>query len=189
MNTVRQVLNHIFEAVAAIMMAAMFVTFILQVTIRYSARAEWVADYLPLLEPTLYGWTLDFCLLMWIWLVFWGNGFIVNHRDHVIFDIIYINVKPVIRKWLAIFSAAIIAACLLILIEPTWSKFQILRLKKTATLSNIFGDWIRVRDIYFVFFIFATAVAFRYILRAINIFKTDAECDLQVSEAETKKDG
>ncbi len=171
-------LTHAFEFVAAAMMAAMFATFILQVTIRYTARAEWISDSFPLLEPTLYGWTLDFCLLMWIWIVFWGNGLIVRQRDHVIFDIIYTNVSPQIRKWFAIFSALVIASCLFLVIEPTWSKFYILRLKKTATLSNVFGDWIRVRDIYLVFFIFAAAVALRYLWRAYYIFKNGAEEDL-----------
>ena len=178
MKSILRGLNHAFEFVAATMMAAMFAIFILQITIRYSARAEWIADIIPLLEPTLYGWTLDFCLLMWIWIVFWGNGLIVRHRDHVIFDIIYTNVTPHVRKWFAIFSAITIAICLLLIIEPTWSKFYILRLKKTATLSNVFGDWIRVRDIYLVFFIFSFAVAFRYFWRAYYILKNGAEDDL-----------
>jgi len=178
MKSILRGLNHAFEFVAAAMMAAMFAIFILQITIRYSARAEWIADAFPFLEPTLYGWTLDFCLLMWIWIVFWGNGLIVRHRDHVIFDIIYTNVTSDLRKWFAIFSAIVISICLLLIIEPTWSKFYILRLKKTATLSNVFGDWIRVRDIYLVFFIFATAVALRYFWRAYYILKNGAEDDL-----------
>ena len=67
---------------------------------------------------------------------------------------------------------------MLIVIEPTWSKFFILRLKKTATLSNVFGDWIRVRDIYLIFFIFCVAVSFRYLYRAFYIYKNGAEFDL-----------
>ena len=187
MKNIARGLNHAFEFVAATMMAAMFAIFILQVTIRYSARAEWIADFIPFLEPTLYGWTLDFCLLMWIWIVFWGNGLIVRHRDHVIFDIIYTNVSPRLRKYFAIFSALIIAMCLLVVIEPTWSKFYILRLKKTATLSNVFGDWIRVRDIYLVFFIFAIAVAFRYLWRAYYVLRNGAEEDLFLSNEENIK--
>ena len=169
---------HAFELVAAIMMAAMFAIFILQVTIRYTARQEWIREIFPFMDPTLYGWTLDFCLLMWIWMVFWGNGLIVRQRDHVIFDMLYTSVSPFIRKWLAILSALIISFTLLIVIEPTWSKFFILRLKKTATLSNVFGDWIRVRDIYLIFFIFCVAVSFRYLYRAFFIYKNGAEFDL-----------
>ena len=92
-------------------------------------------------------------------MVFWGNGFIVRQRDHVIFDMLYTNVSPKLRKWLAIISALIISLTLIIVIEPTWSKFYILRLKKTATLSNVFGDWIRVRDIYLIFFILPALIS------------------------------
>ena len=178
MRNIQNRIIQAFELVAAIMMAAMFATFILQVAIRYSARKEWIRDIFPIMDPTLYGWTLDFCLLMWIWMVFWGNGLIVRQRDHVIFDMLYTSVSPIVRKWLAIFSALIISFTLLIVIEPTWSKFFILRLKKTATLSNVFGDWIRVRDIYLIFFIFCIAVSFRYLYRAFFIFKNGAEFDL-----------
>ena len=104
-----------------------------------------------------------------------------------IFDIIYTNVSPRLRKYFAIFSALIIAMCLLVVIEPTWSKFYILRLKKTATLSNVFGDWIRVRDIYLVFFIFAIAVAFRYLWRAYYVLRNGAEEDLFLSNEENIK--
>jgi len=48
-------LRHIAEAVAAAMMALMFMTFVLQILVRYSARLEWLPDYLPLLDPTGYG--------------------------------------------------------------------------------------------------------------------------------------
>ena len=181
MENIKSRIIHAFEIVAALMMAAMFATFILQVTIRYTARAEWIKEIFPFLDPTLYGWTLDFCLLMWIWMVFWGNGFIVRQRDHVIFDMLYTSVSPKLRKWLAIISALIISVTLIIVIEPTWSKFYILRLKKTATLSNVFGDWIRVRDIYLIFFIFCSAVSIRYLYRAYFIYKNDAEFDLLYS--------
>ena len=60
MENIKSRIIHAFEIVAALMMAAMFATFILQVTIRYTARAEWIKDIFPFLDPTLYGWTRDF---------------------------------------------------------------------------------------------------------------------------------
>ena len=166
------------EFVAAMMMAAMFAVFIIQIAIRYSARLEWLAEAVPILDPNLYGWTLEFCLLMWVWIVFWGNAFIVRQRDHVIFDIVYTNVGAKARKWFAIVGAVSIAAGLLISLGPTWEKFYILRLKKTPTLSNVFGDWIRVRDVYSIYFAFLVIVAVRYAWRAVDTFKHGAEADL-----------
>ncbi|MEM8949797.1 MAG: TRAP transporter small permease subunit [Pseudomonadota bacterium] len=166
------------EFVAAMMMAAMFVVFIIQIAIRYSARLEWLAEAVPILDPNLYGWTLEFCLLMWVWIVFWGNAFIVRQRDHVIFDIVYTNVGAPVRKWFAIIGAVSIAVGLLVSLGPTWEKFYILRLKKTPTLSSVFGDWIRVRDVYSIYFAFLAIVAARYAWRAWDTFKHGAEANL-----------
>ncbi len=165
------------EFVAAMMMAAMFSIFILQVLVRYTAREEWIAEAVPLIDPNLYGWTLELCLVLWIWLVFWGNSLIVRERDHVIFDLIYVNVNAKIRKWMAIISCLAISIGFLWAFEPTWSKFYILRLKRTATLSNVFGDWIRVRDIYSIYFMFLLVVAARYAWRAWSFLKNGAELE------------
>lgn len=162
MTHIQTGLRHVAQAVAATMMALMFLTFILQIVVRYSARLEWLAEQFPLLDPTGYGWTLEFCLLLWVWLVFWGNAFIVRDRDHVTFDILYHAVRPAVRRWFIIISGVAICAGLLVSIEPTLSKFYILRLKKTATLSTVFGDWIRMRDIYSIYILFLVVVALRY---------------------------
>jgi len=59
----------------------------------------------------------------------------------------------------------------------SWSRY-ILRLKKTPTLANVFGDWIRVRDVYSIYFAFLLIVAARYAWRAWDTFKNGAESDL-----------
>ena len=166
------------ELVAAIMMAAMFATFILQVTIRYTARLEWLPNYLPFLAPEHFGWTLEFCLLMWLWIIFWNNAFVVRERDHVTFDILYTHVSPKVRQRFAVITGLAIFIGLIVSIGPTWDKFHILRLKKTATLSNVFGDWIRVRDIYSIYILFLGAVAARYAWRAWSAFRKGPEADL-----------
>ena len=50
--------------------------------------------------------------------------------------------------------------------------------------ANVFGDWIRVRDIYMVFFIFCIAVSIRYFYRAYYVYKNSAEFDLLYSDAD-----
>ena len=175
MRSATKAITRLGEFIAAIMMAAMFATFILQVFIRYTARTEWIAKTIPIFDPNLYGWTLEFCLVLWIWLVFWGSALIVRESDHVSFDLIYTSVSPKIRKWMAICSCLVISAGFLWVLEPTWEKFYILRLKRTATLSNLFGDWIRVRDIYSIFFLFLLSVSSRYAWRAWKVFQNGAE--------------
>lgn len=144
-------------------MAGMFATFIIQVLIRYTARLQWIADTVPILDPANFGWTLEFCLLLWVWLVFFGNAFIVRERDHVTFDILYLAVNPKVRRIFLIGFALAIASGFLLSASPTWDRFAILRLKKTATLSELLGDWIRMRDIYVIYIVFLVAVAARYL--------------------------
>ncbi|WP_425098897.1 TRAP transporter small permease [Tropicibacter sp. S64] len=166
------------EGFAALMMALMFGTFILQVAVRYTARLEWIAEAVPLFDPSRYGWTLEFCLLLWVWIVFWGNATIVRERDHVTFDLLYLSVNPALRKGFAVVAGVLICAGLLWSLGPTWEKFYVLRLKKTATLSAVFGDWIRMRDIYSVYAFFLVAVSLRYAYRAFHAARFGAETDL-----------
>lgn len=162
MKSLKDTAGKFAEAVAAAMIATMFLTFLLQIAIRYSARLEWIADRFPFLDPSHFGWTLELCLALWVWLIFWGNSFVVRDRDHVTFDILYTHVRPEVRKWFIVISAASICVGLLWSLEPTWGKFHILRLKKTATLSSLFGDWIRMRHVYSIYALFVLAVSLRY---------------------------
>lgn len=164
-------LTRFAEIIAALMMAAMFATFVLQVMIRYTARLEWVAEALPWLEPGHFGWTLEFCLALWVWLIFWGNAFIVRRQDHVTFDIVYLAMPAAVRRWVVIGLGLVIALALLASIAPTWDRFAILRLKKTATLSQLFGDWIRMRDVYLVYILFLIAVPAGYLWQVWRAFR------------------
>lgn len=172
------------EAVSAALMAAMFATFILQVVVRYTARIEWVAVNLPWMQPTNFGWTLEFCLAVWVWLIFWGNAFVVRDTDHVTFDILYVNVSPRVRRVFAIVTGLAIAIGLLASLLPTWDRFMILRLKKTATLGDLFGDWIRMRDVYVIYIVFLLAVAARYLRAVWRAFRFGVEEPVLTAEAQ-----
>jgi C4-dicarboxylate transporter DctQ subunit len=175
MTSLPSTFSRIAQGVAAALMAAMFLTFVLQITVRYTARLPGLAEAVPLLDPSLYGWTLEFCLLLWVWLVFWGNAFVVREQDHVRFDILYLAVSPGLRRGFVIITGLAIAIGLVASIGPTWEKFYILRLKKTATLAHVFGDWIRMRDVYLVYILFLGAVALRYFWAVWRAFRFGVE--------------
>jgi C4-dicarboxylate transporter DctQ subunit len=190
MKKFQTVLMHAAQAVSAAMIATMFLTFMLQIVVRYSARLEWLPAKFPFLEPSLYGWTLEFCLLLWVWLVFWGNAFVVRDRDHVTFDILLLAVRPSVRRWFIIISGVAVVAALFMSIGPTWEKFYFLRLKKTATLSAIFGDWLRMRDIYSVYIVFLAAASMRYawaVYRAIRFGVEEPVHDVSAHSATSGK--
>ncbi len=166
MTRVLNAFNRVTESVAALMMAAMFATFILQIAVRYIVGSAWfAANFGHIVEATTFGWTLEFTLAMWLWIVFWGNAFIVREQDHVTFDILYLWVRPSVRRWLAILGALIVAIGLLASILPTWDKMYILRLKSSATLPT------KMLPIFSIYFLFLAVVGLRYLWRALEAWR------------------
>ncbi len=131
------------EAVAAGLLAALFLTFMLQIVSRY------------LLGGT-FGWTLELCLVLWVWIVFFGCATIVRDRDHVTFDLIYLAFPSNIRRVLALITAASIALGLLWSLLPTWDYIDFLAIKRSSTLR------IPMRTIFSIYAFFLVVVALRY---------------------------
>ena len=153
------------EFVAAMMMAAMFLTFILQIAIRYSAKLDWLAKAFPILDPSRYGWTLEFCLALWVWIVFWGAAFVVRERDHVTFDLLYLAMPRGPRRVMALVSCAVVAVALAWSLLPTWDWIDFLRIKKSATLK------VPMRTIYSIYAVFLVAVSARFAWRFFEILR------------------
>ena len=154
------------EAVAAALLAALFVTFMLQIVSRY------VMD-----DP--YGWTLELCLTLWVWIVFFGCATIVRDRDHVTFDILYLAVPRTIRRVLALISAAAIATGLLWSLLPTWDYIDFLAIKRSATLG------IPMRTVFAIYGFFLVVVALRYAWGFVQILRKgppDAAHEIHVGE-------
>lgn len=147
------------EAIAAAMLAAMFFTFLLQIFSRYVLQAP-------------FGWTLELCLILWVWIVFFGCAFIVRERDHVTFDIFYLAAPRRIRQALALISAAAIAAGMVWSFLPTWDYIDFLRLRGTSTVRlPITGDRIPMRTIFSVYAIFMAVIALRYAWRFVDVIR------------------
>lgn len=140
------------EGISALMMMALFVTFLLQIFSRY------VMD-----EP--FGWTLEFCLILWVWIVFFGAAFILRAEDHITFDLLYLAVPSGPRRIMALISAIAVAAALLWSLAPTWDWVSFLKIKKSATLH------IPMRDIYIIYPIFVVAVVIGYLWRIVVIVR------------------
>lgn len=172
MQTIARLFSRFTESVAAMMMAAIFVIFILQIAVRYILGSSWVlANFGQVIDATAFGWTLEAIMVLWIWTIFWGNAFIVRETDHVSFDIVYHAVRPGLRKWFAIIGAVAILVALVASIEPTWSKMKILRIKSSATLP------VKMLPLYSVYFLFLAVVSLRYAWRAVRALRDGAPAE------------
>lgn len=141
------------EGVAGLMLLAMFATFLLQILSRYVLHAS-------------FGWTLELCLLLWVWLVFWGNAFIVRDSDHVTFDLVYIAAPHRARRIMALVSALAVAVALLWSFLPTADWLDFLRRKRSATLPGV-----RMGYVHSIYLLFLVAVAARYLWRAMHVLR------------------
>ncbi len=153
------------EFIAATLLAAMFVTFLLQIFSRYVLQ-------------TPFGWTLELCLILWVWIVFFGCAFLVREKDHVTFDVLYLATPRRVRKVLALIAAAAITIGMLWSFLPTWDYIDFLKIRKTATVRlPITGDKIPMRTIFSVYGLFMLVVAARYGWRFVDILRHGAPED------------
>lgn len=181
MATLGRWLRHGAEGVAALMMAAIFCTFILQIFIRYATGSSWFIAIFGPINTAQFGWTVEFILVLWLWTIFWGNSFVVRDNDQVTFDIIYNTVGRTARTVLAITGAVIIVIALWISIMPTYDRMRLLRLRSSATLPvNMF-------PIYSIYFVFLGAVGLRYLWRAWDLLRHGADREVHVLPPELVK--
>ncbi|MCK6453067.1 MAG: TRAP transporter small permease subunit [Alphaproteobacteria bacterium] len=140
------------DNVAVALLAAMFLSFILQIFTRY------VINH-PL------GWTLEACLTAWLWLVFWGAAFVLGDRDHVRFDVLYMAAGKRLRRGFALASALAILAGFTASLPDSIDYITFYSIKSSATLG------IRLDIVFSVYALFAVAVIVRYALRAMDLLR------------------
>lgn len=163
------------EGFAAMMMAAIFCTFILQIAVRYAVGSEWfMAATGNAIDAAYFGWTVEFILVLWLWTIFWGNAFVVRDSDHVTFDIIYNGVGRKARTVFAVIGALIIVVALWSSIGPTYSRMRLLQIKSSATLP------VKMFPIYSIYFLFLAAVGLRYLWRAVQTIRHGADREAHV---------
>jgi C4-dicarboxylate transporter DctQ subunit len=150
--------SRLAEMIAGGLLAAIFITFLLQIVLRYF--------FTPV------GWTLELIGILWVWVIFFSCAFVVRERDHVKFDIIYLAVPRGVRRVMALLSAAAIVVGMIYSFLPTWDYIDWMKIRKTSTVRNPFsGSKIPMRDIFSVYAVFMLAVGARYAWLFIDVFR------------------
>ena len=185
--------SRIADAIAATMLAAIFLTFLLQIATRYTPRivshyglAEWW-PWLGTIAPL--GWTLELIGILWVWVIFFGCALVVREFEHVRFDIVYLAVPRKVRAAFAITGAAVVAGVMIYAFLPTWDYIDWMKMRRTSTVRNPFsGEKIPLRTIFSVYAIFMIAVAARYLWLIADVLrngptKTELEVALEAQAA------
>jgi len=131
------------EAVLVLMMAAMFVAFILQVIFRYVMN-------LPV------AWTDEVCTLVWLWGILWGASFVMRNRDDIRFDMVYSHLPRRVRRTFTLLASGAIVLLLLGSLPATWSYVTFMKVESSAS----FG--IPLNWMFSIYVVFVVAMVVRH---------------------------
>jgi TRAP-type C4-dicarboxylate transport system permease small subunit len=95
--------------------------------------------------------------------VFWGGAFVLQEKDHVRFDVLYVAVGRDLRRVFAMVSAVAIGGGMLAALPATWSYITFYQIKRSAVLG------IRLDIVFSIYGIFAAMLVIRYFWRAILV--------------------
>ncbi|MGI9436603.1 MAG: TRAP transporter small permease [Geminicoccaceae bacterium] len=141
------------ESVAVGLLTAIFVLFILQIFTRYVIR-----------QPL--GWTLEACLIAWLWLVFWSAAFTLKHSDHVRFTVLSDAVGPGLRRMFILLSASCLVTAFALSLPATVDFIGFMAIERSSLLK------IRFDHVFSVYLIFAVAIIVRYLFQIIDALRT-----------------
>lgn len=137
-------LRRVAEAIAALMLFAMFLAFILQIAFRY--LFNW-----PL------GWTSELSGILWLWLVLWGAAFVLREKDEIRFDVLSAGAGRNVRRILGVIGALALVALYAFSFPAAWDYVTFMKVQESSYLDIRF-DWL-----YAIFLLFSVAVILRYL--------------------------
>jgi len=140
------------DNVAVALLAAIFLSFILQIVSRYIIR-----------QPL--GWTLEACLLAWLWLVFWSTAFTLKETDHVRFTVLCDVARPKVRRVYMVITAICVVSALAISLPATYDYVTFMKIEKTSLLK------VRFDFVFSIYLIFSVAIITRYVWRVVEIIR------------------
>jgi len=132
------------ENLLALMLAAMFVAFMIQIVFRYLAN-------LPI------GWTQELTVLLWIWLVLFGAAFVTRETEEVRFDIFYANARSRTRRGMCLITGVSLIGLYAVSLPAVVDYITFMKVEASAYLKIRF-DWL-----YAIYIVFAVAAIVRYI--------------------------
>jgi TRAP-type C4-dicarboxylate transport system permease small subunit len=132
------------ENILAMMLAVMFVAFIIQIVFRYLAN-------LPI------GWTQELTVILWIWLVLWGAAFVLRETEEVRFDIFYAAAKSGRRRLMCAATGVALIALYGISLPAVVDYVAFMKVESSAYLK------VRFDLLFAIYVVFAVAIIARYL--------------------------
>ena len=131
------------ENVVVIILAVMFLAFLVQVIGRYTLN-------FPI------GWTTELTLISWFWLVLFGASFVITEREEIRFDLVYGAMGPKARLAAALFTHGFTIALYVVSFPAVLDYVLFMKVQKSSYFD------IPLSVLYFIYPIFAVATIVRY---------------------------
>ena len=131
------------ENVGVVLIAIMFVAFIVQIVFRYAL------DF-PI------GWTTELTVLAWLWVVLWGAAFVLRENEEIRVDLLHGAAGPRTRRAMTVIAGLAILVLYAASLHQTFDYVTFMKVEKTAYLKLRF-DWA-----YSIYLVFLVAVLARY---------------------------
>jgi len=145
-------LHRFAEAVAAVLLAVIFLAFLLQIALRYVFN--WPV-----------GWTTELSLAAWLWLVLWGAAFVLKDEEEIRIDFIADRAPPRVRRAMGIVAALAVVVLFGMSIPASWAYVTFMKVEKSSYLG-VRMDWM-----YSIYLVFAVAVVARNLRRLVRLFR------------------
>ena len=170
-------ISRVAEFIAAMLLAAVFIIFLLQIFTRYAPKIAWlmpiqtIHDWMMALEPI--GWTVNLISFLWVWLIFFGCALFVRESDHVAFDVFFQALSRSWQRYLAMATALIMVTAMLYSFGSTWDAIfgsRLMELKKIQTLRvPVTGDKIPIKWLFASYIMLMIVITLRYIWRGFML--------------------
>jgi len=135
-------MRRIAQTVASVLFALVFLVFCYKIVMRYAAHDS-------------VAWADEVCVVLFIWVVFWANAFLVPDTAQIRFDLLYRAFGPIGQRWIAIFRAVLIGGLLAASLPGVIDYTLFLWRERTPVLG------LRLDYVYACFGLFVAAVVVR----------------------------
>jgi len=132
------------ENIAAGLLAAMFLAFIVQIVFRY-------------LFSFPIGWTSELSVITWLWLVLWGAAFVVKESEEIRFDLVYGAAGRRTRRAMGIISGISIVVLYAASLPASVKYITFMKVESASYLK------IRFDLLFSIYALFLVAVIVRYL--------------------------
>lgn len=130
------------NVVAALMFAAVFMLFCVKIGMRYFLHNE-------------LAWTDEVAIILFIWIIFWANAFLLSDADHIRFDLVLHMVGPRTRRLMAVGRALLVGGLFLYALPETLDYILFLWRERTPVLG------LKLDYVYMCFGVFVATVPLR----------------------------